>query len=68
MELDGVVSDLWLHHGAQVDFVGEWDGCAARALARASTLLGWPAAALPLLSPCMCPWCARPPPQAARPA
>lgn len=26
LELDGVVSDVWLHHGAQVDFVGEWDG------------------------------------------
>jgi hypothetical protein len=26
LEVDGVVTDIWLHHGAQVDFVGEMDG------------------------------------------
>jgi hypothetical protein len=26
LEVDGIVTDIWLHHGAQVDFLGEWDG------------------------------------------
>lgn len=29
MVVDGIVSDVWLYHGAQVDFVCEWDGWAA---------------------------------------
>lgn len=26
MEVDGVITDIWLYHGAQVDFLGEFDG------------------------------------------
>ncbi|GBF97203.1 hypothetical protein Rsub_10064 [Raphidocelis subcapitata] len=26
MVVDGIVSDIWLYHGAQIDFVCEWDG------------------------------------------
>ena len=26
IEMSGIITDIWLYHGVQVDFLGQWDG------------------------------------------